>query len=275
MSKIASDDLSNEIRLQQIKNINAAASTKELIEVWKSSFHAFGFDFLVYNLFSGFGAHEKPPFKRTYVSNIPAEVEKNYFENQAKPFDPVLKYTFNTMHPLWLSDAASLPFFKEGMAETFIKSSLDIVEDGLCIPIIGPNFIKGYIFAAYKHTKAPRQKLFENGDIINWHLIGLSHLVHTRYCKLRMSTQIKVDLTKREMDVLQCLVAGKTNREIGQNLGISVNTVSSYLKNIFLKLKTTDRVTTALKAYSLNLITAPQDIPPNQYRYDPNPLPNL
>ena len=60
---------SDENILQCATDINSATSTKELIDIWKTKFHAFGFDFLVYNLFSGFEAHEQTPYKRTYVSN--------------------------------------------------------------------------------------------------------------------------------------------------------------------------------------------------------------
>jgi len=223
------------------------------------------FDHLSYTSFSGFDAHETTPFKKTYLSKIPKQMEDNYYEKQAVKYDPVVKYTFSTMEPLWLSDAVSLPFFQHKEHKNFIEYGQHVVSDGLCIPITGPNFLKGYIFAAYEMGKPQSDWRFRKNDILNWHLIGLSNLFHTRYCKLRASMQIKVQLTKRELDVLQCVVSGKTNREIGTILGISTNTVNSYLKNIFLKMNTTDRVTTALKAYSLNLISSPPDIPPANY----------
>ena len=256
---------SDENILQCATDINSATSTKELIDIWKTKFHAFGFDFLVYNLFSGFEAHEQTPYKRTYVSNIPEDIQNDYFKLASDPFDPVLKYTFSTMDPLWLADAAELPYFQEKNPAIFMQRSLENVSDGLCVPMIGSNFLKGYMFAAYKKTNIPAHMPIRKCKLTHWHIVCLCKLVHSRYCKLRLATQIKIELTKREMDVLQLVVRGKTNREIGQTLKISTNTVNTYLKNIFLKMNTTDRVTTALKAYSLNLITAPQDIPPDQY----------
>ena len=44
------------------------------------------------------------------------------------------------------------------------------------------------------------------------------------------------DLTVREVQVLQQLITGKTNRAIGQHLGISEWTVRYYLKTIYQKL---------------------------------------
>lgn len=258
-----SQEISPDLRLEHITNINAAPSAKELLEIWKTCFHNFGFDHLTYSVFSGFSGHEMAP--PTYVSKIPEKIQKEYSNQLAKPYDPVLKYTFSTMESLWLSDAAALPYFQDNHPQTFIKNTLDIYQDALCIPIIGPNFLKGYICAAYNLKSGPSQKRFNKGDFINWYILGLSHLIHTRYSQLLMSTQMKVDLTKREIDVLQLVASGKTNREIGKILGISINTVNTYLKNIFLKMNTTDRVTTAIKAYSLNLITTPQQIPRSQY----------
>ena len=51
----------------------------------------------------------------------------------------------------------------------------------------------------------------------------------------------KPDLTSREIDVLQLLVKGLTNREIGSVLGKSENTIRNHTINIFAKLEVTDR----------------------------------
>jgi len=63
----------------------------------------------------------------------------------------------------------------------------------------------------------------------------------------------RVNLTKRESEVLELITFGKTNPEIGQSLGISANTVAGHVKRIFFKLNASDRVTVALKAQSMLL----------------------
>lgn len=63
----------------------------------------------------------------------------------------------------------------------------------------------------------------------------------------RMSS---TDLTGREMEVLELIVQGQSNKEIGVTLGISEATVKSHVNNILSKLGVTDRtqaVTTALQ----------------------------
>lgn len=58
------------------------------------------------------------------------------------------------------------------------------------------------------------------------------------------------DLTSREMEVLELIVRGQSNKEIGASLAISEATVKSHINNILSKLGVTDRtqaVTTALQ----------------------------
>lgn len=58
------------------------------------------------------------------------------------------------------------------------------------------------------------------------------------------------ELTSREFEVLRLIVKGKSNKEIGDQLGISEGTVKSHVNNILSKLNVTDRtqaVSVALK----------------------------
>ena len=56
------------------------------------------------------------------------------------------------------------------------------------------------------------------------------------------------NLTRRELDVLKWVVKGKTNQEIGMELGISQKTVEKHLESVFTKLKVTSRVEAAVLA---------------------------
>ncbi len=68
----------------------------------------------------------------------------------------------------------------------------------------------------------------------------------------------KVDLisplTAREKDVLQLIATGQNNTEIAENLSLSMNTVKTHVKNIFMKLDVPDRTAAALKAIKGQLI---------------------
>ncbi|MFB2881030.1 response regulator [Floridanema aerugineum] len=64
----------------------------------------------------------------------------------------------------------------------------------------------------------------------------------------------EVKLTPREMQVLQRLVEGKSNTEIGLELRISANTIKGHVQQIIHKLKASDRTQAAVKALRLGLV---------------------
>lgn len=78
---------------------------------------------------------------------------------------------------------------------------------------------------------------------------GLRHIPAAIAMRLaeRMASS---DLTSREMEVLELIVRGQSNKEIGASLTISEATVKSHINNILSKLGVSDRtqaVTTALQ----------------------------
>ncbi|HOQ10646.1 MAG TPA: response regulator transcription factor [Syntrophomonadaceae bacterium] len=64
-----------------------------------------------------------------------------------------------------------------------------------------------------------------------------------------------VRLTKRERDVLACLVRGHTNKEMADMMFISEKTVKNHLTSIFRKLGVKDRTQAAVYALKNNIVT--------------------
>jgi DNA-binding NarL/FixJ family response regulator len=64
-----------------------------------------------------------------------------------------------------------------------------------------------------------------------------------------------VSLSHRELEVLRCVVEGKTNRLIAQELHMSLSTVKRHLERIASKLGVSDRTQVAVKAVELRLLT--------------------
>jgi two-component system NarL family response regulator len=62
------------------------------------------------------------------------------------------------------------------------------------------------------------------------------------------------DLTGRELEVLQQIVAGRSNKEIGSHLNISEATVKSHINNILSKLGVSDRTQAATTALQRGLV---------------------
>ena len=57
-----------------------------------------------------------------------------------------------------------------------------------------------------------------------------------------------MELTAREREVLELVVAGYANKQIARRLGISEKTVKGHLTNLFQRIGVTDRTQAALWA---------------------------
>ncbi len=67
-----------------------------------------------------------------------------------------------------------------------------------------------------------------------------------------------LELTEREIEVLQLVILGYSNKEIGKKLFITNHTVKAHLTQIYKKLGVTNRTAAAIKAKDENIIP-PQD----------------
>ncbi|MEG4230804.1 response regulator transcription factor [Microcoleus sp. Pol11C3] len=63
-----------------------------------------------------------------------------------------------------------------------------------------------------------------------------------------------IKLTEREMQVLQQLVEGKSNKQIAAELGMSVHTAKGHVEMIIAKFEASDRTQAAVKALRLGLV---------------------
>jgi len=64
----------------------------------------------------------------------------------------------------------------------------------------------------------------------------------------------KIDLTKRELEVLQLTSKGFSNKEIAGILGISKSTIRTHLEHIYQKMDVTNRVEAITDAYKRGMI---------------------
>ncbi|NER84973.1 MAG: response regulator transcription factor [Leptolyngbya sp. SIO1D8] len=76
----------------------------------------------------------------------------------------------------------------------------------------------------------------------------IGHLQYTH------PTRPTVDLSNRELDILQLIVEGKSNPEIASELFLSVSTVKTHLRSIMNKLSVDDRVQAAVVALRTGLV---------------------
>lgn len=73
-------------------------------------------------------------------------------------------------------------------------------------------------------------------------------VLSARMAKRLAEREQRADLSGREMEVLQLLIKGRSNKEISSALFISEDTVKSHLKTLFSKLGVQDRTAAAISA---------------------------
>ncbi|MCB0165909.1 MAG: hypothetical protein KDI79_16875 [Anaerolineae bacterium] len=94
--------------------------------------------------------------------------------------------------------------------------------------------------------------------------------------------QDKIQLSRRELQVLELVVSGASNQEIAQKLVISLNTVKVHVRNIFGKLEVQSRTEASVRAIQEGLVTVTDNgapasndeieaTPTKTYLLDPNP----
>ena len=66
--------------------------------------------------------------------------------------------------------------------------------------------------------------------------------------------QKRPELSQREMEVLQLLVRGRSNKEIASSLFITEDTVKAHLKTLFVKLGVQDRTDAAITAIRQGIV---------------------
>ena len=92
-------------------------------------------------------------------------------------------------------------------------------------------------------------------------LIGTIRAVHAGECKMspvigaRLAGRMgRPDLTSRQLDVLRLIVKGRSNKEIAEELAITVVTVKLHVGQILTKLGATDRTQAAMTALQRGII---------------------
>jgi len=221
--------------------LNAIAlsdSVKELVEGCQGRV---SYKYGMYHHIPTLGTRDFANLNRFWSIGVSDEVLQ-YLENKKTQTDPVMKYVFSKGRPFWMSGLLEQQDFTSEREHYRIKLALSNVGDGLVIPVFGPFHKQGYIVVGFENAREFYSEVFP------WQIQAILQAVHTRYCNVVESFRTGVQLTKRESEVLELITFGKTNPEIGMILGISPNTVSGYVKRIFLKFDVTDRVTVALRA---------------------------
>jgi len=119
--------------------------------------------------------------------------------------------------------------------ESFIRDAMNSGADGYILKNVDVNDLIKLI------------KSFHSGDQpLSPYLVNLS--IDYEQKKVRSEPKSKSTLTIREKEVLKCIADGKRNRDIANELYVSLETVKSHVRSIFRKLNVKNRVEATNKA---------------------------
>ncbi len=227
--------------------VDAINSATTLESLFHSAIELMPVDLASYHHFPSVGAVDYGHIGRFYNHNLPPKIMDYYNELSSHNSDPAPRAVFTKSQSIWLSDLISDPIISKNKASDSVRKIINLTGDGLCIPLYGPNFRRGYMFLGGGLDKT------ETGPYIQLQLQGLAQYFHIQFCLMIQKLQAPVQLTDRQDQVLSLVAFGKTNQEIADILKISPNTVSGYLKAIFIKLDVSDRVSAAMRAQTLKV----------------------
>lgn len=196
------------------------------------------------------GACDYTPQITVATHGVPEAWERAYAENRYYEIDPIPRHALDAVEPFWWSEAWGFPDLSND--EQFY---LDLLEaagfgEGLAVPVFGPNGRNGYagLGIGVDAPDAPWALVVE--------LQCACQLGHLRYCQLlRRHTSEIVALSQREGEILRWVTRGESNADIAKRLGISLHTVDTYLRRVYLKLGVSDRVTAALRGLAVGLVS--------------------
>jgi len=201
-----------------------------------------------YHHFASVGSFDFKGLSQYHAYNIPKPMLEYLDTYSPNNYDPGAQAAFSKGQFIWLSTMETDPLVVESGHNTRIKETISLIGDGLCFPLYGPNSRYGFLTMTFGLDKAECESIFGH------QVQALAQKLHVRYCLMIEQLHKQVKLTPREAQVLELITFGKTNTDIGELLDISSNTVAGYVKQIFLKLEVSDRVSAAMRAQTIKII---------------------
>ncbi len=229
---------------------------------------------LIILFFTGQGAvtlsyhHLPPPGASDYDASFavwthgfPADWAHEYWKKQYYKIDPIPKRALSTTSPFWWSEVRSMSKLTRDEIEYLDVLDKQNIGDGIAVPVFGPYGRNGFVGLGLgpepdgdpENTSVKNEKPWSSDDISR--LQRAAQFGHLTYCKiLHEQAPYGVKLSAREIEILEWVAKGKSNSVIADIIGISPNTVDTYLRRIFEKLNVSDRVTAALRGLAIGLI---------------------
>lgn len=238
------------INVKKIVNgIEKADTLAAIISLLHSQTDAEEIKIVAYHCFPPMGADNSDPISLISCQEYSKEQIRAYKKSRLYRGNPFVMKPLLLARPLFWSEIIKLPDHTD-KDMCFIKEFKDRFDgDGISIPVFGPFGHNGSVAVRL----GSQAETISNFDILNLQM--LCQQGHLHICNLlEKRDKRRVSFTKRERDILEWVAMGKSNSVIADILGISTHTVNGYLRQLSLKLNTTNRVSTAFRAIALGAI---------------------
>lgn len=184
-----------------------------------------------------------------FAFGYPDAWARRYVGENLASCDPAVRIAALTGGPVWWPDIRADPRL-DAAERCYLDRARGVgLSQGLTVPVFGPDGHVGFLAMPIPAEARPSEEI----DI---HFLesGL-RVLHRRFIELLAGGIDVPTLSPRERDVLQWIARGKSNAIIAEILGVSPNTVDTYVRRVFLKLNATDRTTATLRAVAFGLVS--------------------
>lgn len=186
---------------------------------------------------------------RFCAEGFASDVVAAYFQSGQFRASQLMKFARTCVHPFYW-DEVPQDSWSPGEPERAALTGNGGPINGLCVPLFGPNGRNGLA-----SLQMPAGVWRLSSEIVH-ELQWAAMLAHLRYCELWVQELgPEPHLSPREQEVLVWVARGKSNPSIAEILGISAHTVDAHLRRIYLKLGVFDRITAAVRAMGVGLIS--------------------
>jgi len=237
------------LAFETIDKLKKTQNIKEIIAVFGDAVGTFGVSaFIICDIPPG----KVPGAREIHASGWNAQWQEKYLLRNYAENDPIPNGVNRNVDPYYWREAEREMSANPKAVEIMNEARSEFhMHGGYCVPIHGLSGVAGLVSVATDHID---WKLSEHQDTA-LHMISIyAYEAVRRLRKTKFPESGGPKLSRREIECLKWVAAGKTTWEIGTILGISENTSRQYIKAAGRKLGTCTRAHLVARAHRLNII---------------------
>ena len=223
--------------------IHAAETSQVLWDVLAAYFRSIGVVMASY--YTTQPSDEEPVVRR---EGFPETWTCKYIEENLVQIDPVPELASRSASPFYWHELDELAPTTEDAQRYLALMKQANIGDGLVFYVFGPALRNAYVALGF----GPERLELSPESI--WAIQCVAQAGHLRACVLRKDELHKLELSKREHEILRWLARGKSNSVIASILSVSPHTIDAHVRRIYSKLNVNDRTSAVIKGIGSGLI---------------------